>query len=139
MTPPPATIALKKLDHLVLTTAQPLALVAFYQKLGFRAVDAGSRWELFCGGENDPHAFKINIHTLGAELSPHAASPTPGSGDLCFELAATLTLDAVQQHLSTLGLTPELGPVPRHGPRGPMHSPYLPHPDCNPVALRVYG
>ncbi|MEG0339570.1 MAG: hypothetical protein RR573_06595 [Oscillospiraceae bacterium] len=55
-----------KVDHIVITTAKLSACIAFYEALGFRAQDAGGRWELFSGD------FKINVHSRGHELEPKA-------------------------------------------------------------------
>ena len=58
---------LRKIDHVVLTTAQPEACADFYQKLGFRFVDRGERYEFMAGD------FKLNVHFAGRELEPKAA------------------------------------------------------------------
>lgn len=123
-------MAIKKLDHLVITTAQPQACLAFYQALGFTARDAGGRFELFAGD------FKINVHLLGRELSPHAAQVQPGSADLCFELDGSV--DDFCQTLRARGLDAELGIVSRTGVRGPMRSVYLRDPDGNLVECSSY-
>ncbi len=71
------------LDHLVLTVADPERTARFYaQVLGMEAerfaTPTGERMALRFGRQ------KINLHKAGAEFTPHADKPTPGSADLCF-------------------------------------------------------
>lgn len=121
---------IKKIDHIVITTAQPAACLAFYETLGFTSRDAGGRYELFAGD------FKINVHVRGRELSPHAAHVQTGSADLCFELDENL--DAFVQNLTGKGLAEEPGIVSRTGVRGGMRSVYLRDPDGNLVEFCSY-
>lgn len=120
---------LSRLDHLVLTTRDIDACVAFYtQVLGMRLETfAGTRLALHFG----PH--KINLHQAGAELSPHAAHPVPGSLDLCLLLAIPLT--AAMQHLEEMRWPVESGPVMRTGATSPLLSVYLRDPDGNLIEL----
>lgn len=122
---------IKKIDHLVITTAHPEACLAFYHALGFDCVQAGGRWELRAG------TFQINVHLLGRELEPKAAHIQPGSADLCFEL--DISLNTCRSTLESMGLEIELGPVTRHGVRGEMTSLYLRDPDGTLVELCSYG
>lgn len=118
------------IDHVVITTAHLEACISFYRRLGFRAVDAGGRWELFAGD------FKINVHIQGHELAPKAACVQPGSADLCFALEASIA--ACQAHLLKQGIAVELGPVSRYGVHGAMTSLYLRDPDGNLIELCHY-
>lgn len=122
---------IKKIDHLVITTAQPHTCLAFYEKLGFTSKDAGGRYELYAGD------FKINVHIRGRELSPHAANVQTGCSDLCFEICETL--DLFVDRLEEQGLEIELGIVARTGVRGSMHSVYLRDPDGNLVEFCSYN
>lgn len=122
---------IQKIDHIVITTAVPEACLAFYQRLGFEARDAGGRYELFAGD------FKINVHFIGRELSPHAGKVQTGSADLCFEI--TGSLEAFQAELESRGLMIELGIVTRTGVKGPMRSLYLRDPDENLLEFCCYG
>lgn len=121
---------IKKLDHLVITTADVAACVAFYEKLGFRSRDAGGRWELFAGD------FKINVHIRGHELEPKARNVQTGSADVCFELEGRV--EDCFLSLQEQGVDIELGIVIRHGVRGEMRSLYLRDPDGNLVELSSY-
>ena len=121
---------IKKLDHLVITTAKPEECLAFYQELGFEARDAGGRYELFAGD------FKINVHVKGHELEPKAANVTVGSADLCFELECPV--EEFLEDLTRKGIAVELGIVTRHGVRGVMRSVYLRDPDENLVEVCSY-
>lgn len=121
---------IKKLDHLVITTADVRACVSFYEKLGFRSRDAGGRWELFAGD------FKINVHIRGHELEPKARNVQTGSADVCFELEGKV--EDCLRSLQAQGVDVELGIVIRHGVRGEMRSLYLRDPDGNLVELCSY-
>ncbi|MBQ0750888.1 MAG: VOC family protein, partial [Roseovarius sp.] len=72
---------------------------------------------------------KINLHQSGAEFDPKAAQVQPGSADLCF-LSET-PLEVWQHHFAALGVTVEMGPLPRSGATGPIRSLYLRDPDGN--------
>ncbi|MEG1931388.1 MAG: VOC family protein [Anaerovorax sp.] len=119
-----------KVDHMVITTANLPACIAFYQALGFRAQDTGGRWALFSGD------FKINIHLKGHELVPKAKNVQTGSADFCFEIDGDLAL--FRNTLIELGIPIELGIVTRHGVRGEMRSLYLRDPDGNLIELCSY-
>lgn len=119
-----------KVDHMVITTDSVAACIAFYKALGFRAQDAGERWELFCGD------FKINVHRKGHELEPKARHVQQGSADFCLETDGPMA--ACRDALVQKGLEIELGIVTRHGARGEMHSVYLRDPDGNLIELCSY-
>lgn len=113
------------LDHLVLTVRDLEATCAFYARvLGMEVLSfGGGRRALAAGGQ------KINLHQAGEEFSPHAALPTPGSGDLC--LITTVPLDSVIAHVCACGVEITEVPVERAGARGPLRSIYLRDPDGN--------
>lgn len=114
---------IKKLDHIVITTAVPAKCLNFYEKLGFTVEDAGGRYELFAGD------FKVNVHIKGQELLPHAMNVKAGSGDFCFELATNI--ESFKHDIENRGLYIELGIVNRNGVHGAMKSIYLRDPDGN--------
>lgn len=117
------------LDHLVLTVADPDRTVAFYRDvLGMTAEEFGGGRRALRFGPS-----KINLHEAGHELEPKAATPTPGSADLCL-----VTLDPIEQvraELAGHGVVVEEGPVRRTGARGPLLSVYLRDPDGNLVEI----
>lgn len=121
---------IKKVDHIVITTSDIEICLAFYKKLGFYAKNAGGRYELFAGD------FKINVHILGKELSPHAQNIRIGSADLCFEINGSI--EKYRKELESNGLQIELGVVERTGRNGVMHSIYLRDPDGNLVEFCSY-
>lgn len=121
---------IKKIDHIVITTAKPEDCLAFYQKLGFEVRDAGGRYELFAGD------FKINVHIKDHELSPHAGNVQMGSADLCFEITGSLT--KFKTEIEKNEITIELGIVNRTGVKGAMQSIYLRDPDENLVEFCSY-
>ena len=124
---------LTKLDHLVLTTFNIDACISFYTiVLGMKArrfqiTDGASRHALYFGVQ------KINIHLHGAEFSPHANTPLPGSADLCF-LSET-PLAGWMEHLKIHNVTLEDGPVQRSGATGPITSIYIRDPDGNLIEI----
>jgi catechol 2,3-dioxygenase-like lactoylglutathione lyase family enzyme len=121
-------VRIARLDHFVLTVADPDATVAFYERLGMRReVFDGDRIGLRFGEQ------KINLHQAGRTIQPHARRPTPGSTDVC--LLVEGSLDEVERELERAGVSFELGPVPRTGATGPLRSLYLRDPDGNLVEL----
>ncbi|MGL5260571.1 MAG: VOC family protein [Lachnospiraceae bacterium] len=121
---------IKKIDHIVITSSNIDATIGFYQKLGFLIRSNGERYELFAGD------FKINVHILGKELSPHAKHIQTGSCDLCFEV--TGSIEAFKEHLKENNLEMEMDIVERHGVYGSMKSIYLRDPDGNLVEISSY-
>jgi len=115
---------IRSLDHIVLTCADPEATVAFYERVGMQREEfGGGRLALRFGDQ------KINLHRAGAEFQPHAATPLPGTGDLC--LLVDGSIEAVVEHLGNVGVAIEEGPVDRTGAVGPLRSVYVRDPDGN--------
>jgi catechol 2,3-dioxygenase-like lactoylglutathione lyase family enzyme len=113
-------VRILSLDHLVLTVRDLDATIAFYTQLGMTHETFGDgRHALTFGGQ------KLNLHEVGGEIAPHAATPVAGSADLCFlvDELDTAELDVVE------------GPVERTGAAGPILSVYLRDPDGNLVEL----
>jgi len=121
------------LDHLVLTVADPERTAAFYERV------CGLRRETSPNGGISLHfgTRKINLHQAGAEFSPHAARPAPGSGDLCFLTDASI--DAAAAHVRSQGVAIIKGPVERTGAQGSMTSIYFRDPDGNLIEIARYG
>lgn len=126
-------INLRGLDHLVLTVRDVGATCAFYADvLGMDVVEFGDGRTALHFGDS-----KINLHQLGAEFSPRAEAPAPGTGDFC--LVTDTPLEHVVAHLETRGVEIELGPVEREGACGPMMSLYFRDPDGNLVEVANYA
>jgi catechol 2,3-dioxygenase-like lactoylglutathione lyase family enzyme len=115
---------IRSLDHIVLTCADPEATIAFYERVGMQREEfGGGRLALRFGDQ------KLNLHQAGAEFQPHAATPLPGTGDLC--LLVDGPIEAVVEHLGNVGIAIEEGPVDRTGAVGPLRSVYVRDPDGN--------
>jgi catechol 2,3-dioxygenase-like lactoylglutathione lyase family enzyme len=117
------------LDHLVLTTTNPIACVDFYTRV------LGMRLERFGGGRLALHFGhqKINLHERGREFEPKAHLPVPGALDLCF--IAGRPLDAVIAHVRACNWPVIEGPVERTGATGRIRSIYLRDPDLNLIEI----
>jgi catechol 2,3-dioxygenase-like lactoylglutathione lyase family enzyme len=108
------------LDHLVLTVRDLDATISFYEGIGMKhTVFGDDRHALSFGAQ------KINLHVAGHEFEPKAATPVPGSADLCF----------LVDGLDVAGLNLVEGPVDRTGATGPIRSIYVRDPDGNLVEL----
>ncbi|WP_462384366.1 VOC family protein [Pseudomonas sp. Marseille-QA0892] len=117
------------LDHLVLTVADIDTTVDFYARvLGMQAVTFGAGRKSLVFGQQ-----KINLHEAGREFEPKAATPQPGSADLCF--ITSTPIEAVIEHLQNEGVAVLEGPVQRTGATGPILSVYLRDPDLNLIEL----
>lgn len=121
---------IKKIDHVVITAKNIFTTIDFYKELGFQIKSSGGRYELYAGD------FKINVHILGKELSPHAQNIQTGSADLCFEITGSIEL--YKKELENKGIPIELGVVPRKGVNGDMNSIYLRDPDENLIEFCSY-
>ncbi|OZI35994.1 VOC family virulence protein [Bordetella genomosp. 1] len=117
------------LDHLVLTTTDEAACVAFYVGLlGMQLETFGQGRKALRFGQQ-----KINLHVRGAEFEPNAHLPVPGALDLCF--IASEPLDAVIATLTARGARIIEGPVARTGACYPIRSIYLRDPDLNLIEI----
>lgn len=120
---------LASLDHLVLTVNDIDKTLAFYCGiLGCREITFGDNRKAIAVGNQ-----KINLHTKGAEIAPHAQHPLPGSADLCF--LSTVPVQALARHFAAHGVAVELGPVPRSGAAGALLSIYVRDPDGNLIEI----
>lgn len=123
---------IERLDHLVLTVADPDATADFYARvLGMEPVTFGEGRRALRFGRS-----KINLHRAGHGYEPKAARPTPGSADLC--LVTTDPPDRVVAELREHGVPIEAGPVERTGAEGPITSVYLRDPDLNLIEVAAY-
>ena len=121
-----------RLDHLVLTVADIERTCAFYTRvLGMEVVRFGEGRTALRFGEQ-----KINLHAADAIPGLVAATPTPGSGDLCFVTETPLA--EVVAHLARCGAPIIAGPGPRAGAIGTIQSVYIRDPDQNLVEISNY-
>ena len=122
-------IRAEAIDHIVLTVGDVDETCRFYARvLGMEPITfSGGRRALRFGQQ------KLNLHAAGAEIAPHAATPAPGSADLCL-LTNTASADVVA-HLEACGVEVEQGPVKREGAVGPLSSIYFRDPDGNLVEV----
>jgi len=121
------------LDHIVLTVRSIARTCEFYKRaLGAEVITFGEGRIALQLGDN-----KINLHEVGKEFEPKAATPMPGSGDIC--LITTAPLADVAKHLRARGIEIEEGPVARTGARGPIMSLYIRDPDGNLVEIASYS
>lgn len=117
------------LDHLVLTTRDKAKCIHFYtQVLCMKLETFGAGRVAFRFGEQ-----KINLHEFGQEFLPKAATPTPGSLDLCF--IAAVPLEQVIAQLKQCNVPIEEGPVKRTGANWPILSVYVRDPDNNLIEI----
>lgn len=126
-------ISIDRLDHIVLTVRDIEETVRFYTTvLGMEKVEFGTgRLALKFGRQ------KINLHQAGKEFEPKAASPTPGSADLCFVIETSIP-DAID-HVRSKGIKIIEGPVTRTGANGPITSFYFRDPDGNLIEISAYS
>jgi catechol 2,3-dioxygenase-like lactoylglutathione lyase family enzyme len=121
-----------RIDHLVLTVKDIRRTVSFYVAvLGMNEVSFASGRTALAFGDH-----KINLHQQGKEFEPKAFAPTPGSADLC--LISGTPLQQVMEHLSTVGVPIEEGPVARTGALGSILSIYIRDPDNNLIEISNY-
>ncbi len=119
---------IEALDHLVITTRNLPACLAFYTGvLGMLHEEEGGRHSLRFGRQ------KFNLHTYPGEFQPAASLPTPGSLDLC--LLVKGDIHAVYKELEARGCAIAAGIVERHGAAGVLDSIYVYDPDGNLVEL----
>lgn len=127
--PTRSAVSVEGLDHVVLTVADVDRTIGFYcGLLGMRHETFGDGCHRVVFGEQ-----ALNLHALGAEPTPNAASATPGSADLC--LITTTPVEGVMRVVEDAGLDVEQGPVERSGATGRLLSVYLRDPDGNLVEL----
>jgi len=120
------------LDHVVLTVRDIDATCAFYTRV------LGMDARTFGDGRRSLHfgAAKINLHQQGREFEPRAATPVPGSADVC--LIASTPLGEVIRHLLECDVEIIEGPVQKTGATGPILSVYFRDPDGNLIEVSNY-
>ncbi len=122
-----------RLDHFVLTTAQPDEIVRFYTEV------LGMTLETFRNGQRLALKFgrsKINIHVKGKEYEPKAHAPGAGTLDFCF--IAAVPLEQVIASLEKYKVVIIEGPCIKTGATGEIRSVYFRDPDLNLVEVSEY-
>lgn len=122
-----------RLDHFVLTTAQPDEIVRFYTEV------LGMKLETFRNGQRLALKFgrqKINIHVKGREYEPKAHAPGVGTLDFCF--IASVPLAQVIASLEKHRVAIIEGPSIKTGAMGDIRSVYFRDPDLNLVEVSEY-
>lgn len=122
-----------RLDHFVLTTAQPDAVIRFYTEV------LGMKLETFRSGQRLALKFgrqKINIHVKGEEYEPKAIAPGVGTLDFCF--IASVPLEQVMTSLQKHQVAIIEGPCTKTGAMGDIRSVYFRDPDLNLVEVSEY-
>ena len=122
---------IKKLDHIVITTANLERCLDFYVGLlGMELDDSNGRYAVKFGEQ------KINIHRKKAEFLPAAFRVTYGSQDIC--LIAEGEIEEIEAELRAKNVEIELGVVKRTGACGSISSIYLRDPDKNLIEISTY-
>jgi catechol 2,3-dioxygenase-like lactoylglutathione lyase family enzyme/DNA-binding NarL/FixJ family response regulator len=126
------SVAIDRIDHLVLTVHDLEATATFYSRvLGMEQITFGDGRRALRFGRQ-----KLNLHQSGHEFEPKALHPTPGAIDVCFITAEPI--EQVLAHVRACEVPIELGPVERIGASGPMDSIYFRDPDGNLVEVSSY-
>jgi catechol 2,3-dioxygenase-like lactoylglutathione lyase family enzyme len=132
----PTALGVEGLDHVAITVADVDVTLDWYERvLGAERLHDDLRRAgtipialLQVGGS------RLSVHRAESPAAPHAASPTPGSADLCFRDRRSVT--QIVAHLGTLGVAVVEGPVPRPASNGELGtSVYVRDPDDNLVEL----
>jgi catechol 2,3-dioxygenase-like lactoylglutathione lyase family enzyme len=120
------------LDHTVIAVTDWERSNAFYRDvLRADVVERGAGFVYRFGAQ------QLNVHGPGVKPDPVAADPVrPGNSDLCFHWHGEIE-DALE-HLRSVGVLVELGPVERHGAGGSGTSVYFRDPDGSLLEFITY-
>ena len=119
-------------DHCVIAVTDWERSNAFYRDvLRAEVVERGAGYAYRFGAQ------QLNVHGPGVSPDPVAADPVrPGNSDLCFHWHGEIE-DAIE-HLRSVGVPVELGPVERHGAQGGGTSVYFRDPDGSLLEFITY-
>ena len=119
-------------DHCVIAVTDWERSNAFYRDvLRAEVVERGAGYAYRFGAQ------QLNVHGPGVLPDPVAADPVrPGNSDLCFHWHGEIE-DALE-HLRSVGVPVELGPVERHGAQGGGTSVYFRDPDGSLLEFITY-
>ena len=120
------------IDHVAIPVADVEQTLAFYERVLGAELQYAAAWRagklpvaiLQVGGN------RLSVHDAAKPASPHAATPLPGSQDLCFRWEGPL--EDAQRLLESQGVAIVEGPVPRPAADGAVGaSIYFRDPDGN--------
>ncbi len=127
------TIAIDRVDHIVLNCRHLETTVAWYQRV------LGMKREEFGPGPHTALKFgnqKFNVRPTGTADWWSVEMDAPGALDLCF--ISPTPIDQILQHLRACGVAIAMGPSEQIGALGPMTSVYCHDPDGNLIEIAVY-
>ncbi len=125
-------MGIRGLDHLAITVADIERTLTFYKRVLGAETHFEELWRegkipvvLLQVGES-----RLSVHEAASPAKPHAAAPTPGSGDFCFRWDGSI--ESASAHLSARDIEVIEGPVPRPAADGALgQSVYFRDPDGN--------
>jgi catechol 2,3-dioxygenase-like lactoylglutathione lyase family enzyme len=126
-----------EIDHVVLYSGDSERTIRFWREVMGCTIELEDEWR-----QGAMPIFRIrisrshylNVHPSGTVLTPRAATPAPGTLDLCFRSA--LSSADVARHFGEHGIDIEVGPVPRSDATGRRStSIYVRDPDGNLVEV----
>ena len=131
-----ARVPIVGFDHVAITVADVDATIDWYRRvLGAEPLHL----DLWQAGELpiallQVGASRLSVHPATRPAAPHAATPTPGSADLCFRFDGPVA--EILAMLDAAGVPVVEGPVPRPASSGePGASIYFRDPDGNLLEL----
>jgi catechol 2,3-dioxygenase-like lactoylglutathione lyase family enzyme len=127
------TIAIDRVDHIVLNCRDLETTVAWYQRV------LGMKREQFGLDRHTALKFgnqKFNVRPSGTASWWSVEMDAPGALDLCF--ISRTPIGEIVKHLAACGVAIAKGPVQQIGALGPMTSVYCHDPDRNLIEIAVY-
>jgi catechol 2,3-dioxygenase-like lactoylglutathione lyase family enzyme len=127
------TIAIDRVDHIVLNCRDLETTVAWYQRvLGMKREEFGPELHTALKFGNQ----KFNVRPTGTTDWWSVEMDAPGALDLCF--ISRTPMDEIVKHLAACGVAIAKGPSQQIGALGPMTSVYCHDPDRNLIEIAVY-
>tara|TARA_Y100000589_G_scaffold319125_1_gene347350 strand:- start:71 stop:469 length:399 start_codon:yes stop_codon:yes gene_type:complete len=129
-----------EIDHIVLTTKNIKAIIAFYTKIMRMKVKTAKNnvnnqisYSLHFGHQ------KINLHHYDSPILPNASKARPGTIDICF--ISNIALNTWKKKLASHNIEIIAGPIQRDGANTLLNSIYIRDPDNNLIEIsnRIKG